>query len=330
MSNGGPSDILRIMSLFMQSKILLVANKIGIFSTIGHNELTADELAVQLNFDKKHSRLMLNALAAMKIVEKNNGKYKNSTAVREFLLEESANYIGSLLLFQENEWESWDYLYDTLIEKQPKGADLEAGMDEEELVVYMKAMHDIGKMPAGLLPALVRLKGTETLLDLGCGSCVYSLGFLKRYPGLSVTLLDMPEVLKITRTNIPEKYSNNVRFIEANYFEWDYSGKFDCVLCSHNLHYNDEEMNIQLLGKIYSILNEGGTLILHDYFIDEDTLSPFFPVLFSVNMMMQTKGGECYDINTVKHWITKDNSYTNYKHISLGTELPGSIVIAQK
>lgn len=325
----GPGRILQTMGMFMYSKVMLVSNKIGIFECIGKGSKTSDEIAKELDLDKDQCEIMMNALAAIEFVQKDEDHYTNSPDVKEFLLKESNNYFGHMLEFQENEWDSWDHLYETLIHKKPMGVDEGKAMDFDNIVVYMKAMNEMGKFPAKMLPSLVDTRRYKTMLDLGCGAGTYSMGFLAKKHDLELTLFDCEDVISLTKTNTQkENQLYHIDYISGDYREYVFEKNYDLVLYSQNMHEHSIEVNRMVFTKIYNMLNSGGTLIIHDYIINEDHISPRFPAVFSVNMMLQTNG-RCYCADDVFKCLG-EIGFVEIQHIRLGEDVPSSVIIAKK
>lgn len=324
----GPGRILHTMGMFMYSKVMLVANKIGIFECIGTDSKSLIEIAESLDLDKGQCEIIMNALAAIELVQKNGEQYSNASDVKDFLLKDSRNYFGHLLEFQENEWNSWNNLYETLIQKKPMGVE-EESMDKESISIYMKAMDEMGKFPAGILPSLIEMKNCRTMLDLGGGTGTYSIGFLRKKHDLELTLFDCEEVIKLAK-NMRKKENElyNINYISGDYRAYDFEKKYDIVLYSQNMHEHSMLENRKVFTKIYKLLNTNGTLIIHDFIINKDHISPKFSAVFSVNMMHQTNG-RCFCEDEIVECL-QEIGFVDMKHIQLGEDVPSSIIVAKK
>lgn len=326
MKNQGPGRILKIMGAFMHSKILLVATKLGLFDVIGDDCLKLEEISKKLKVREDYCRIFLNALVAIGLLKKSKKLYSNSSDVKDFLLRKSKSYMGDLLLFQEDEWISWNYLYQTMIEGNPKGINTELAMTDDELKNYINAMHQSGRFVSRMILSMIDLKECKTFLDLGCGSGVFGLSFLQKYPKLNITFLDNSKVLDITKQYAKDY---DVNYIEANYDTYDFKDTYDCVFCSHNVHLKSPEENQDLFRRIYSILNKKGLFVIHEYMLKNSGTSPIFPAVFSVNMMLQTGAGRNYTFSEIERML-KDAGFESIENKSLGNKFQSSIVTAKK
>lgn len=332
MTQNGPAMVLETMGAYMHSKILLVAAKLKVFNYFGDSQLTVQEAAEVLGMKESYCELLLNALYKMKFLEKlknENGitVYFNSVVSKEFLWEDSINYFGELLIFQENEWDSWSKLYDTLISGEAKAFDAE-DMSQEELQIYMKSMNQIGRFTAKAVAASINLQDCHSILDLGCGSGIFSINFRKRNKNLKCTLIDREKVIEIARENIQKENmeEDDFIFLTGNYLTYSFRDKYDCVFISHNIHEYSGEVILKLFQNIYQLLNDGGILILHDYISTETSI---FPDLFSIGMLIQKQDAHCYSYDELFKML-KGNQFKEVEFVSMGNDIPSALVIAKK
>ncbi|MDS0527085.1 methyltransferase domain-containing protein [Clostridium sp. SHJSY1] len=332
MAQNGPEMILKFMGAYMHSKILLVAAKLKVFNHFGNNKLTVKEAADALEMKESYCSFLLNALYKMKFLERLKNEdgtivYFNSTVSKEFLCEDSINYFGDLLIFQENEWDSWSKLYNTFISGEPKALDSE-DMSSEELQIYMKGMNQIGRFTGKAVAASINLQNCHSILDLGCGSGIFSINFKKRNKNLKCTLIDREEVIEIARKNFQKENMDETdfTFLKGNYLMYPFVNKYDCVFISHNIHEYSSEVTLNLFQNIYQLLNDGGMLIIHDYISTESSI---FPDLFSIGMLMQKQDAHCYSYKELLSML-EVTQFSEVKLVSMGNDIPSSLVIAKK
>ena len=107
-------------------------------------------------------------------------------------------------------------------------------------------------------------EGIQTLLDLGCGTGLELDEIFPRFPGLSVTGIDISAaMLNRFREKHPDK---RIDFIEGDYFSVDFGSDFDCAVAFQTLHHFAAERKYELFCKIYCALKAGGSFIYTDYF----------------------------------------------------------------
>ena len=96
-----PSPILQTAFAFWNSKVLLTAVEIGLFTRLGERRLTGAELGRELGFHPRGIKDFFDALVAMKFLDRDGegpqARYFNTPAGGMYLDEKSPRYIGGIL-----------------------------------------------------------------------------------------------------------------------------------------------------------------------------------------------------------------------------------------
>ena len=111
-------------------------------------------------------------------------------------------------------------------------------------------------------------ENTKILLDLGCGTGLELDWIFKRFPGISVTGIDITQaMLDKLKQKHPDK---KLKLICGNYFEFE-MGKnmYDSVISSETMHHFSHGEKISLYSRIREALKPGGVYIEADYMIDD-------------------------------------------------------------
>ncbi|MGH2359916.1 MAG: methyltransferase family protein, partial [bacterium] len=95
------------LGYYWETKILLTAVKLDLFSALGGKQLTATEVAQRIGADERALRLLMNALTAMGVLTKDADRFGNTEVARAHLARTSPSYVGHLLLLHEAEWGNW-------------------------------------------------------------------------------------------------------------------------------------------------------------------------------------------------------------------------------
>jgi hypothetical protein len=72
---------------------------------------------------------------------------------------------------------------------------------------------------------------------------------------------------------------------------------------SHVSHDEAPATNQAMIAKAHAALRRGGRVAIHDFLVGEDKCSPPFSALFSVNMLVYTRGGACYPLSQYRQWL---------------------------
>lgn len=110
------------------------------------------------------------------------------------------------------------------------------------------------------------------ILDIGAGTGLISALVLEKFPGATLTLLDISEnMLEVARRRFAGR--DNIRYIVADYSRSGLGGPYDIVISALSIHHLTREDKRCLFRKIFSALKPGGMFINAD---QADAETPLF------------------------------------------------------
>jgi ubiquinone/menaquinone biosynthesis C-methylase UbiE len=142
------------------------------------------------------------------------------------------------------------------------------------------------------------------MLDVGGGSGAYAIAFAQANPQLRVEVFDQPAVLAIAQrhireTGIEDRVSTRVGDLRTD----EFGGGYDLVLISAICHMLSEEENRNLLARAFRALAPGGRVVIQDFLLRPDKTGPRAGALFSLNMLVNTRGGASYSEDEYSRWL---------------------------
>ena len=315
---------LRLMKLsasFRESKIILAANELDLFTALSEKQLRPDEAAEKIQADARALAIIMDALVAMGFLLKENGFYRNSGACERFLVKGKPDYKGDLLKFMNGSWKHWGNLEETI---KTGCADLEADLrnqsQREYNQTYIRAMDNIGHERAERVARKLGLANIRKMLDIAGGAATYSIAFAKDNPQLTSVVLDLPFPLEIALENIAKAgLQHRISTRTSSYWEAEYEPEFDLVLISQIVHGLGYSQCAELIKRSVKALVPGGRMVIHDSILSEDRISPYFAALFSAYMLATTGQGQCYTFDEVQKWM-EDAGLSNIRRIELDGE----------
>lgn len=160
------------------------------------------------------------------------------------------------------------------------------------------------KNVAPVLAERVPLVGVRRLLDVGGGSGIYSIAWLRRHPALRAIVWDRPEVLKVAR-ELAEQYgvADRLECVPGDMFV-DPVPAADVVLLSNILHDWDEADCLSLVSRCAAALPSGGRLLIHDVLLNDDHSGPLPIALYSAALFTLTEG-RAYSACEFQSWLTE-------------------------
>ncbi len=289
---------------YWETKILLTAVTLEVFSALGGKQRTVAELAQRIGADERALTLLMNALVAMRVLNKDGDRFANAEAARTHLVKGSPQYVGHLLLLHDAEWNNWGSLEETLrtgrspVSRHVFEADPELGAH------VLSVLHRIGQQSGPALAQRLELDHAKTLLDLGGGAGTNAIAFCTTYPDMRATVFDLPQTLTVAERTVKEAGLESRITLKAGDFNADpLGGPYDIVLMSDILHYQGADANAALVRKAFAHVTTGGRLVIKDRFLDPSGTSPAWTTAFAVHILVNTARGRCYTVSEARHWV---------------------------
>lgn len=304
-SNNNPLYIANLVRGFQKSRILLTAIELDIFSHIDKKPLSSKDVATAIKTDCRATDRLMNALVAMNLLEKNGKLFSNTELSGKFLVKGKPAYMSNLH-HSNHLWHTWSDLTEVVKGGKPVYKKAVKDKSDNWQKSFIEAMHNRGIVQAPMVAARIDLSNVDKMLDIGGGSGVFSMAFVKKKPTLMADVFDLPEIVGLTKKYIErEKMQSNVKTIAGDLHTDEFPEKYDLVFVSAIIHMLSEEDNIRLFEKCSKALNKGGILLLSDFIMNDNRTSPERGTIFAINMLVGTPEGDTYTFNEINAWLEK-------------------------
>ncbi len=289
-----PGKLLEISGNYWKSCTLQAGVMLDIFTIIGNQPLSGQEIAQRLDGNPRGVIMLLNALAAMNLLIKKEGVYSNTPAAYSFLAKESPQYIGHIIKHHHHLMESWYQLDKGVITGKPVRTRASFS-NEEWRESFLMGMFNMAMLVGPRIAETIDLSQRRHLLDLGGGPGTYAIHFCLKNPNLKATVYDLATTRPFAEKTIARfGLSGRIDFQDGNYDEEDIRGSFDAVWLSQILHGEGPETAQKIIQKAVSVLEPGGVILIHEFLLNQEMDGPLFPALFSLNMLLGTDHGQSY------------------------------------
>ncbi len=317
-----PDQIREIAYAFQESRVLLTAFELDIFSVLDGHMLTADEVAKKISADTRASERLMNALCGMGLLRKVKGKFYNTETASKYLVKGKPEFMGGLF-HTNNLWDTWSYLTESVITGTSTKGDQNKKERENWVESFIAAMHYRGTKQAKLIAMMIDLKDVKKVLDVGGGSGAFSMGFVERKPEIHAVVFDLPHVIPITKKYVEQAgFSDKFSYVKGNYLKDDFGSGYDLILLSAIVHINSYEENKNLIKKCAGALNPKGIIVINDFVMSEDRTEPYQGALFALNMLVGTACGDTYTEAEMREWFASAGiKKVERKSTSFGTNL---------
>ena len=300
-----PGKILKMSGSYWETCALHASVKLDIFTILGKESMTAEEIAEKLNSDPKGTVMLLNALAAMDFFEKKENQYTNTPLSAAFLIKDSPKYLGHIIMLHHRLVESWNRLDQAVIDGRPL-RDKVFYAEKEERENFLMGMFNLAMNLAPAVAAVIDLSGRRRLLDMGGGPGTYAIHFCMQHPDLKATVFDLPATRPVAEKIIDRfNLAERINFKGGDYTAEDIKGKYDAAWLSHILHSESPEDCRKIIGRAVSALEPGGMILIHDFILNNNMDGPLFPALFALNMLVGTPAGRSYSEQQIMDMLTE-------------------------
>lgn len=147
------ADITTIAAGYQKALILQVAVKNGLFTyLLKRRKVVLSEIASDFGWNKRSTRIFLNALTGMGFLLKDGDSYRNSKASEEHLVESKEYYAGDIIKHQYNILRgNWINLENSLVTGKPAVDREVEKRDEDEIKNFILGMSNIAKLSVNML-----------------------------------------------------------------------------------------------------------------------------------------------------------------------------------
>jgi hypothetical protein len=306
-----PQKIFSIGMGFWSAKTLLSAVELGLFSELANGPADLGTLMLKLGLHERSARDFLDALVAMKLLEREKGFYSNTPETDLFLDRSKPSYIGGMLeMANARLYAHWGHLTEALQTGRRQGENKESDdvfaalyADEKRLEGFLAAMSGGSAGPARAIAQEFPWSQYESFVDVGAAQGMLPATVARAHPHLSGAGFDLPEVKPIFERYIARQgLSERVRFLSGDFFK-DRLPSADVIVMGRILHDWDLAQKRMLLAKAYEALPKGGALIVYDAIIDDERRENLHGLLMSLNMLIETPGGFDYTGADCKAWM---------------------------
>lgn len=289
------------------ARAIQVALKLGLFEALAERPLDATEIAAAIGGNPRATALIANAMAALGLLDKRDGRFGLTAGSRRFLLAASPEYLGGMILFDEAIFPLWSRLEDSIRTGTPARTPDMFQHRREETVLFIRAMDSLvrARGDAVWMAENLDLSGIGAIADVGGGPGTYLVELMRRHPGLKGAVLDLPDTLAVARDILAERepaIAARIELVEYDYRRDELPAGFDAVFLSNIIHSEDETINRAMLQRCYRGLGAGGIVMIKDHIMNDELTEPAAGAVFSLYLLLTTPGRD-YSFEEVARWL---------------------------
>ncbi|WP_319435874.1 methyltransferase [Mycobacterium sp. RTGN5] len=294
-----PDAIMRLGTAYWGSKTLLSAVELKVFGLLSEaGPLSVDELEDRLGLHPRSARDFADALVALRMLNRDDGRYSNTAETDLFLDPAKPTYVGGMLEMGSTRlYGFWGSLTEALLTGQAQSEVKTGGSffetvysDPDKLVGFTAAMSGLSRAAGEAIAAKFPWRHYSSVIDIGCAQGAVPVAIAQAHDHVAGGGFDLPQVEPIFNTYVAKYgFSDRLTFTAGDFFA-DPLPSADVLIMGHILHDWGLDEKRQLLQKAFDALPAGGALIVHEALIDDDRRENAFGLLMSLNMLIEGLG----------------------------------------
>lgn len=282
----------------------------GVFDQLADGPRTRAELVAATGASDRGLRILLDALVGQNLLQRDGQHYTLTAESAAFLVRDKPGYRGGFFLHHSTQLlPQWMDLTQVVRTGRPAVRTNRETEGGAHFAGFVESLFPGSYPAAKALAAHLRLAEATSpvsVLDLGAGSGVWGIALAEASPQVRVRAVDWPEVLEIAR-RIAAHHEVGDRFTctAGDLFSADFGQDHDVVTLGHILHSEGPERIRQLLARTFAALRPGGIIAIQEFLPNDERSGPPLPLLFAVNMLVNTEAGGTYTFAEIGGWLAE-------------------------
>jgi SAM-dependent methyltransferase len=285
-------EIMTLGRGYQQACVLAAAADLDVFTALADGPCSAGQVAASIRADERGTTILLDALAAIELLEKTGGRYTISASVADALSETGSRSALAIARHQANCLRSWARLAwavrsGTAVEREPS---IRGEASDRES--FIEAMDNVNAATVDQVVADLQPLPFRHLLDVGGASGTWTFAWLRANGKARATIFDLPHAIDLARSRISrEGFAGRIDLIAGDFYVDRLPRGADLAWVSAIVHQNSREQNRRLFASIHQSLDDGGRILIRDLVMDDSRTAPVVGALFAINMLVNTEAG---------------------------------------
>ena len=294
-------QILEVMRAYQIPCLLAAASDLNLFEKLAPAPRTASEIVAAASCDLRAVTILLDALASVGVIVKQDEQYSISPELAPFLCEAFPQSVIAMLRHQANCLRNWSRLPWTVHSGKPEYPGPSIRGEEADKVSFIEAMHVVSRGVADELVQEIHPGNVCCILDLGGASGSWTSAWLKAEPQSRAIIFDLPHVIPMARECFATSpFAERVELCAGDFNTDDLPKGADLAWVSAIIHQNSPDQNRALYRRIAEALEPHGWIYIRDIVMEPSRIAPVAGALFAVNMLSATEEGNSYCLTEIR------------------------------
>ncbi|MBN1359468.1 MAG: hypothetical protein JW993_02700 [Sedimentisphaerales bacterium] len=289
------AELMEAVRAFQPACVITAAADLNVFTALDGQPMTVLMLAARIGGHPRATTILLDALVALELLEKDRDAYAVPRRVAELLSEKSPVNILPGVRHQANCLRRWVQLAQVVQKGEPAERRPSVRGPQADCEAFIGAMNTFNVATAPSVVARLEPLRFQRLLDIGGASGTWTIAFLLAVPEATAVLFDLPEVIPLAEKRLTAAHLiDRVTLVPGDYNFDEMPSGADLAWLSAVAHQNSREQNRALFAKVHAALAAEGSLVIRDIVMETSRTRPALGAMFAVNMLVGTEGGNSY------------------------------------
>jgi hypothetical protein len=294
-------QILDMMRAYQIPCLLAAAADLDLFEKLAPVPRTASEVAAAASCNLRAVTILLDALASVGVIIKQDEQYSISPELAPFLCEVFPQSVIAMLRHQANCLRNWSRLPWTVHSGKPEYPGPSIRGEDADKASFIEAMHVVSRGVADELVQEIHPGNVCCVLDLGGASGSWTTAWLKAEPQSRAIIFDLPHVIPMARERFATSpFAERIELCAGDFNTDALPKGADLAWVSAIIHQNSPDQNRVLYRRIAAALEPHGWIYIRDIVMEPSRTAPVAGALFAVNMLSATEEGNSYCLTEIQ------------------------------
>jgi ubiquinone/menaquinone biosynthesis C-methylase UbiE len=328
-----PERIMQFAWGYVPPLVLEAAVHHRIFDVLDGGPKTISQVQKETGASERGLTAVMNALVGMDFLAKDKqGMFSLTPESSAFLVSTKPGFQGGFIRHgSEQLIPKWLHLNKIVATGQPAASVNQEGPGSDFFQRFVDDIFPLSYPAAQTLSRHLSANGSAApvrVLDLAAGSGVWGIALAQGSEQVSVTAVDWPDVIPITRKTVGKfGLTDRYAFIAGDLLQVDFGTGHTVATLGHILHSEGIDRSRELLKKTFQALAPGGTIAIAEFLVNADRTGPLNGLFFALNMLVNTDSGDTYSFEEISGWLT-DAGFTHPR--TLESPGPSPLILATK
>jgi O-methyltransferase domain/Dimerisation domain len=290
--------VMRILMGLVTSSAVSAVARLGIPDHLENGAMTAQELAAKVGADPELLFRLMRATSGLGVLaQASDGKWEQ-TPLSDVLRTSAPATLRDVAIMFADDWHmrTIGSLHETVRTGQ-LAVDRLFGMqvfkyfetNTESAENFNRAMTSFSTTEALAIVNAYDFSETRSLTEVAGGQGLFLASVLERHPGMTATLLELPQVVETIGNGQLKKFGSRVKVVEGDMFKSVPAGA-DTYMMKRIIHDWSDDQSVKILSACRASVPNNGRLLVVDSVVPTDM--NFSPVKLMDLIMMLFSGGK--------------------------------------